>query len=129
MNRALDREAHNNTTLRIFSTCRFFIILSLSDFVGEESNRYRYIHNKSRSIQGHENKGFWFREFLKVLAQSLNLFDEEVNICKCSSWVGDDHAEEVDLVSLRLIAHHGRSVLHHSGFDDRGHLQQKEKSF
>ncbi len=75
-----------------------------------------------RSIQGHKNNRFWHLKFLKILSQSLNLFNEEVNVFKGSSWVGDDHTEEVDLVSLRLIAHHGRSVLHHSGFDYRGNL-------
>lgn len=75
-----------------------------------------------RSIQGHKNNRFWRLRFLKILSQSLNLFNEEVNVFKGSSWVGDDHTEEVDLVSLRLIAHHGRSILHHSGFDHRGNL-------
>lgn len=40
--------------------------------------------------------------------------------------IGDDHAEEVDFVSLRLVAHHGGAALHHHRFDLRRHLEEEE---
>lgn len=50
---------------------------------------------------------------LQVVPQSLDLIHQEVDVGAGCSGVGDDHAEEVDLVPLRLVAHHGRPRLHH----------------
>lgn len=61
---------------------------------------------------------------LQVLSESLDLLDEEVDVRLGGSVIGDDHAEEVDLVSLRLVAHHGGAALHHHGFDLRRHLDR-----
>lgn len=58
----------------------------------------------------------------QVLAQSFYLLNEEVDIRLGRGWVRDDHPEEVGLVPLRLVAHHGRARLHHQGFDFGGHL-------
>lgn len=46
-------------------------------------------------------------ERLQVLAQPLDLVDEEVDIRLGGCRVGDHHAEEIDLVGLWLVAHHG----------------------
>lgn len=62
---------------------------------------------------------------LQVLSESLDLFDEEVNVLEGGGRVGDDHAEEVDFVSLWLVAHHGCPVLHHPSFDRRSNLRKK----
>lgn len=123
--RALDHEAHNNTTIL---KSRYFHIVFFKSYylymtLEKRNQRFTVTFTTNiRSTQGHKNNRFWHLKFLKILSQSLNLFNEEVNVFKGSSWVGDDHTEEVDLVSLRLIAHHGRPVLHHSGFDYRGNL-------
>lgn len=45
---------------------------------------------------------------LQVVSEPIDLVHQEVNVCAGCSGVGDDHAEEVDLVPLRLVAHHGR---------------------
>lgn len=44
---------------------------------------------------------------LQVLTQPLDLIDEEVDVGLSDRGVGDDHSEEVDVVALRLVAHHG----------------------
>lgn len=62
---------------------------------------------------------------LQVLSEALDLFDEEVDVLEGGGWVGDDHSEEVDFVCLRLVAHHGRPVLHHPSFDCRSNLVKK----
>lgn len=60
--------------------------------------------------------------FLQVVPQPLNLLDQEVDVWPGSRRVGDDHAEEVDLVSLWLVTHHSSARLHHHRLDLWGHL-------
>ena len=62
------------------------------------------------------------RSLLQVVAQSLDLVDQEVDVGARGRRVGDHHAEEVDLLTLRLVAHHGGPTLHHQGLDLRSHL-------
>lgn len=59
---------------------------------------------------------------LQVVTQPLNLINEEVDVRLRHRGVGDDHAEEVDFVALRLVAHHGGPRLHHHGFNLWCHL-------
>lgn len=63
--------------------------------------------------------------FSEVLTESLDFLDEKVDILEGGSRVGDDHAEEVDLVSLGLVAHHRAATLHHHGFDFGCHLAKE----
>ena len=56
------------------------------------------------------------------MAESFDLLDEEVDVLESGGGVGDDHPEEVHLVSLGLVAHHGGAVLHHPGLYHRRHL-------
>lgn len=63
----------------------------------------------------------------QVLSESLDLLDEEVDVRLGGSVVGDDHAEEIDFVSLRLVAHHGGAALHHHRFDLWRHLEGVEE--
>lgn len=65
------------------------------------------------------------QKLLQVLSQSFDLLYEEVDVGPGGSGVGDDHAKEVDLVSLRLVAHHSGPGLHHHRLDLRGHLSRK----
>lgn len=44
---------------------------------------------------------------LQVVADPLYLVDEEVDVRLGGRRVGDDHTEEVDLIGLWLVAHHG----------------------
>lgn len=44
---------------------------------------------------------------LQVVADPLHLVDEEVDVGLGGCRVGDDHTEEVDLIGLWLVAHHG----------------------
>lgn len=44
---------------------------------------------------------------LQVVADPLYLVDEEVDVRLGGCRVGDDHTEEVDLIGLWLVAHHG----------------------
>lgn len=44
---------------------------------------------------------------LQILAQPFNLIDEEVDVGLRGREVGHHHPEEVDFISLRLVAHHG----------------------
>lgn len=44
---------------------------------------------------------------LQVIADPLYLVDEEVDVRLGGRRVGDDHTEEVDLIGLWLVAHHG----------------------
>lgn len=60
--------------------------------------------------------------FLQVVPQALNLLDQEVDVWPGSSRVGDDHTEEVDLVTLWLVANHRSPRLHHHCLDLWGHL-------
>lgn len=61
------------------------------------------------------------------MPQSLNLLDQEIDVWPGGGRVGDDHAKEVDLISLWLVTHHRSARLHHHCFDLRSHLLQKKK--
>lgn len=76
---------------------------------------------------GTESPRLMFYRRLQILAQSLYLLNEEVDVRLGGGWVGDDHPEEVGLVPLRLVANHGRARLHHQGFDFRSHLVMETK--
>lgn len=64
---------------------------------------------------------------LQIVPQSFNLLNQEVDVRPGGSGVGDDHAKEVDFVSLGLVAHHGGPGLHHHCLDLRGHLSEMHK--
>ena len=65
---------------------------------------------------------------LQVMAQPLDLIDEEVDVRLGGGRVGDDHAEEVDLLTLGLVAHHGGPRLHHQRLDLGGHLGKTSRT-
>ena len=69
------------------------------------------------------------RSLLQVVAQSLDLVDQEVDVGARGRRVGDDHAEEVDLLTLRLVAHHGGPTLHHQSLDLRSHLHATGRTY
>lgn len=56
------------------------------------------------------------------MSESFDLLDKEVDVHVGSGGVGDDHAEKVDFVALRLVADHSRPVLHHPGLYHGRHL-------
>lgn len=58
------------------------------------------------------------------MAQPLDLLDQEVDVRPAGSRVGNDHAEEIDFISLWLVTHHGGTRLHHPRLDLWGHLLQ-----
>lgn len=62
------------------------------------------------------------------MTQALDLIDEEVDVGLCGCGVGNHHAEEVDFVGLRLVAHHGGPRFHHHGFDLWRHLVEENKT-
>ena len=66
---------------------------------------------------------------LQVVAQSLDLVDQEVDVRARGGRVGDHHAEEVDLLPLWLVAHHGSSTLHHQRLDLRSHLRSRVTTY
>lgn len=62
------------------------------------------------------------------MTHTLDLIDEEVDVGLCGCGVGNHHAEEVDFVGLRLVAHHGGPGFHHHGFDLWCHLVEESKT-
>lgn len=62
------------------------------------------------------------------MTQALDLIDEEVDVGLRGCGVGNHHAEEVDFVGLRLVAHHGGPGFHHHGFDLWCHLVEEMDS-
>lgn len=68
-------------------------------------------------------------EGLQVVTQPLNFVDEEVDVGLRGRGIGNHHAEEVDFVALRLVAHHGGPGLHHHGFDLWRYLVEGEKKY
>ena len=76
----------------------------------------------SGSLSGHQGGA----ESLQVVAHPLDLVNEEVDVGLSGRVVGHHHAEEVDFVALRLVAHHGGPRLHHHGLDLWRHLEQEK---
>lgn len=64
-----------------------------------------------------------WRQDLQIFSKSIEFGDEEVDVFVLSSWIGDDVSEEVGNVSLRLVADHQGSCIHHSSLQDRSDLR------
>lgn len=62
---------------------------------------------------------------LQIPPESFDFLHQEVDIGSRRGRVGDDHAKEVDLLPLRLVAHHRGARLHHHGLDLWGHLLEE----
>lgn len=51
----------------------------------------------------------------------MNLIQDKVHVLSASLGADDDHPEKVDLVFVRLVAHHHAALLHHALFHHWGH--------
>ena len=66
---------------------------------------------------------------LEIVAETVDLFDEEVDVVLAHGLIGDDGAEKVGQFALRLVADHQRSSRHHATLEDRRDLTEQPLAF
>jgi len=78
----------------------------------------------SRLIAAHRMiNAYMWTDFLQVMAQSIHLSQEKVDISFRYSGTGNDIPEEVGPSIVRLITNHQRTSLHHATFQNWTYLE------
>lgn len=78
----------------------------------------------SRLIAAHRTiNAYMWTDFLQVVAQSIHLSQEKIDIGLRYSGTGDDIPEEVGSSIVRLVANHQRASLHHAAFQNWTYLE------
>lgn len=67
-------------------------------------------------------------DFLQVMAQSIHLSQEKIDISLRYSGTGNDVPEEVGPSIIRLVTNHQSASLHHATFQNWTYLEKEERS-
>lgn len=80
----------------------------------------------SRLIAAHRTiNAYVWTDFLQVMAQSIHLSQEKIDVGLRYSGTGNDIPEEVGPSIVRLVTNHQRTRLHHATFQNWTYLEKK----